>query len=492
MQEPPKIRDKRGWGKEMAFTKDTFEHNPGLAELFKRKILDIAKEVEFPEDLIDFDSHMDMKGTYSENLTRFYQAYPRLSERSDYLKKNPIRKISESRIERVYQAYQANNGVPVIVAANNGESFADAPIELTEPRLPTLSFNFTYQVTVETPPVTPKISLKHEPAIQPPTAISRLEQRLDRPTHFLIVGDIGTAKSSLGCSILDEFHKKTTKPCFVYRHPKPDLFPSWVKPIANISELPQGAVLLIDEASKYFDQFSYRKSGNQELAEIMRLARQNDQTIILIAHTSTILNPNLVLPIAVYLLKEPTMFQRYKERPMVRQAYKDIKKLRRIDEYHSEPIHKDEYYWLDSQTLERETFTKPDWFTEALSTAYSGSQNTSPQSQLPKSQPKTVPISVRSLGGNQSFIQPFKARPSFKPKRSTGVSNQGLLRKFASRPLPSLPRAGLGTFDAAGLIIALVLGLIGLASLVRGVWGIGVILLLVAGVCLLSSHSRFG
>ncbi|MGP8070857.1 MAG: hypothetical protein ACLP5V_13315 [Candidatus Bathyarchaeia archaeon] len=476
--------------------KDTFETNPGLAELFKRKILDIAKEVEFPEDLIDFNSHMDMKGTYCENLTRFYQAYPRLSERSDYLERNPIREISESRIELSYQAYQANNGVPMIVAANNGESFTDASSpELTEPSLPTLSFNFTYQVTVETPPITPQIALKHETAVQSPTpetGVSRLEERLDRPTHFLIIGDIGTAKTSLGCSILDEFHKKTTKPCFVYRHPKPDLFPSWVKPIANISELPQGAVCLIDEASKYFDQFSYRNSGNQELAEIMRLARQNDQTIILIAHTSTILNPNLVLPIAVYLLKEPTMFQRYKERPMVRQAYKEIKELRRVDKQHSEPIHKNEYYWLDSQTLERETFTKPDWFTDALSTAYSGSTNTSPQPQSPKPQPKTAPIPVRSSGGNQSFIQPLKAMQPFKPKRSTGVPKQGLLRKFASRPLPSFPRAGLGTFDPAGLLITLVLGLIGLASLVRGVWGIAVILLLVAGVCLLSSHSRFG
>jgi len=85
MQERPKIRDKRGWGKEMAFAKDTFEHNPGLAELFKRKIFDVAREVEFPEDLIDFNSHMDMKGTDSENLRLFYREYPRLSERSDYL-----------------------------------------------------------------------------------------------------------------------------------------------------------------------------------------------------------------------------------------------------------------------------------------------------------------------------------------------------------------------------------------------------------------------
>jgi hypothetical protein len=107
--------------------RDTFERNPGLTELFKRKILDIAKEVEFPTDLIDFDSHLDMKGTYSENLTRFYQAYPRLSERSDYLKRNPIQEISSPQIERAYQAYQVNNGVPIIAVATTGETFTDTP-----------------------------------------------------------------------------------------------------------------------------------------------------------------------------------------------------------------------------------------------------------------------------------------------------------------------------------------------------------------------------
>ena len=131
--------------------RDTFELNPGLAKLFKRKILEIAREVHFPEDLIDFKTHMDMKGTYSDNLRIFYHEYPRLSERSDYLKKNPVQRLSEPQIQRSYRAYQISNGetpepiTPIIAIANTRETLTEPTIqEPTRPTYPTLSFSFNY------------------------------------------------------------------------------------------------------------------------------------------------------------------------------------------------------------------------------------------------------------------------------------------------------------------------------------------------------------
>jgi hypothetical protein len=131
----------------MAIIRDTFELNPGLAELFKKKILDIARDVQFPEDLIDFETHMDMKGTYADNLRIFYREYPRLSEKSDYLKRNPIQQLSKAQVEGGYRTYQKCNGerpeptIPVI--ANTGESLTE-PTILTTPSYPTLSFSFNY------------------------------------------------------------------------------------------------------------------------------------------------------------------------------------------------------------------------------------------------------------------------------------------------------------------------------------------------------------
>jgi hypothetical protein len=330
--------------------------------------------------------------------------------------------------------------------------------------------------------------LKHESTILTPIVekgVSRLDERLDTCTHYLIIGDIGTAKTSLGCSIIDKYHKKTRKPIFVYRSPKPGLFPSWVKPLTDFKELPQGAVVLIDEASRYFDQFSYRKSGNQELAEIMRLARQNDQTVILIAHTSTILNPNLVLPIAVYLLKQPTMFQRFQERPMIRQAYKKIEKLRRIDEFHSEPIHKDEYYWLDSQTLEKETFTKAEWFSEEISKAYSGSTVPSPS---------TSPVAISHARAQvRRFIEPQPTRRFQPPIKNQPSVRLGVRLGSLSRLTRRFHRSGrTGVSDPSIRPLATLIGLIGLFGLLKGAWTVAALCLPVAFLAAIASTSRFG
>ena len=48
--------------------RDTFEANPGLYELFKRKILDRAQSAGFSKGMIDFESRIDMKGTFQDNL----------------------------------------------------------------------------------------------------------------------------------------------------------------------------------------------------------------------------------------------------------------------------------------------------------------------------------------------------------------------------------------------------------------------------------------
>jgi hypothetical protein len=127
--------------------RDTFELNPGLAELFKKKILQIAREVQFPEDLIDFESHIDMKGTYGDNLRIFYREYPRLSEKSDFLKRNPIQQLSKAQVEGAYRTYQKVNGVmpeaTVPVIANTGETLSE-PTTPTTPSYPVLSFSFNY------------------------------------------------------------------------------------------------------------------------------------------------------------------------------------------------------------------------------------------------------------------------------------------------------------------------------------------------------------
>lgn len=92
--------------------RDTFETNPGLCELFKRKMLERARAVRLSESLIDFDAHLDMKGTYQDNLRIFYRGYPQLTQNSDYLRISSIRPLSGVALEHSWRGYERGHGNP--------------------------------------------------------------------------------------------------------------------------------------------------------------------------------------------------------------------------------------------------------------------------------------------------------------------------------------------------------------------------------------------
>jgi predicted hydrocarbon binding protein len=90
--------------------RDTFETNPGLCELFKRKILERARFVGLSEDSIDFQAQIDKKGTYQDNLRAFYREYPQLSQNSDYFRIKSVRPLSGAALEQSWRGYERSNG----------------------------------------------------------------------------------------------------------------------------------------------------------------------------------------------------------------------------------------------------------------------------------------------------------------------------------------------------------------------------------------------
>jgi len=89
--------------------RDTFETNPGLCELFKRKILSRAQSAGLSSELIDFKTQIDMKGTFQENLRAFYREYPQLAEESDYLRLRSPRRLTGAALEQSWRSYQRSN-----------------------------------------------------------------------------------------------------------------------------------------------------------------------------------------------------------------------------------------------------------------------------------------------------------------------------------------------------------------------------------------------
>jgi predicted hydrocarbon binding protein len=90
--------------------RDTFEANPGLCELFKRKIIDRAQSAGLSKDMIDFDSRIDMKGTFHDNLRTFYREYPQLAQDSDYFRLKSPRSLSGVVLEQSWLSYERSNG----------------------------------------------------------------------------------------------------------------------------------------------------------------------------------------------------------------------------------------------------------------------------------------------------------------------------------------------------------------------------------------------
>ncbi len=88
--------------------RDTFETNPGLRELFKRKMVEKARFVGLNEGHIDFDSQIDVKGTYHDNLRTFYRKYPQLSQDSDYFRIKSGQPLSGAALERSWRSYEGN------------------------------------------------------------------------------------------------------------------------------------------------------------------------------------------------------------------------------------------------------------------------------------------------------------------------------------------------------------------------------------------------
>jgi predicted hydrocarbon binding protein len=90
--------------------RDTFETNRGLCELFKYKMRERARLFGLSEGLIDFESHIDVKGTYEDNLRIFYREYPQLSQDSDYLRIKSFRTSNGAALERKWRSYERSNG----------------------------------------------------------------------------------------------------------------------------------------------------------------------------------------------------------------------------------------------------------------------------------------------------------------------------------------------------------------------------------------------
>ncbi len=163
--------------------RDTFETNPGLCELFKRKIVERARVLGLSEGMIDFESQIDMKGTYEDNLRSFYREYPQLSQESDYFRIKPIRPLSGAVLERSWQAYERNNGHENL---DPNAQPANHPYTVTA-MLPELTITYTIGVG---PVVTRTAAPKQPDPFSAEPVIQQVEANSSTSMHSELVNSI--------------------------------------------------------------------------------------------------------------------------------------------------------------------------------------------------------------------------------------------------------------------------------------------------------------
>lgn len=180
--------------------------------------------------------------------------------------------------------------------------------------------------------------------------------------NFLIIGKKGSAKTGLGWSFAKNIADASGRRLYIFNYPKPELLKKLPFEVINITNKDKllhvvDGVVLLDEASKEFD--SMEKKVNQQLRNILQVSRQNNTDFIFICHNSYFLNRGLFSFVDVRIIKETNPQHWALERPYMAKQYEDI------------AVFGAENFYIDSDYMRGyQTFIKPEWYTEEMSTAY--------------------------------------------------------------------------------------------------------------------------
>lgn len=181
-----------------------------------------------------------------------------------------------------------------------------------------------------------------------------------KSTHIVILGKRREGKTSLGFEILRWHKEMNNKEILIYRFPKPEILPRWIRNINNVREIGCNQVILIDEASNDLDQYSYQKQSNRFLSQLLKRAGQTNTSFIFVDHNSGFLNKNMLRMIDIWILKKNTEFAVEDERKFVRALYSRMLWEPKINEYF---VHSEGYEGILK-------FSTPEFFTEELSTGF--------------------------------------------------------------------------------------------------------------------------
>lgn len=190
------------------------------------------------------------------------------------------------------------------------------------------------------------------------------KKRLDKSSLImLITGKRGSGKTALGFSFLEALGRKRK----AYYLGKAKL-PWFIRQVADIKEVKNNSVVLIDEAAISYSSRDSMKKSNKLLAGLMLIARHKNLSLILITQNSAMLDLNVMRLSDTLLFKEPSLLQARFERKSIldlfRKAEAQFKKIPADDR-------KKYFYVLDDEFEGMLSCSLPEFWNEGISKTFS-------------------------------------------------------------------------------------------------------------------------
>lgn len=187
----------------------------------------------------------------------------------------------------------------------------------------------------------------------------------DFPFSTAIIGDVGSGKTAVATSIIDQY-KDEYAPYIVARKSVHKTYPEWMKRIdpENL-RIPKDAIIFIDDIHLYYHAREWAGGKSRLLDALSRERRQVNSAIVMTTQDAAVVDINLIRMLSAIIIKKPGLMQRKYERsaiqPMLNRAYKELKD-------------KDiaATYIISNQKDEEEVIniSPPAWFTDEISMAH--------------------------------------------------------------------------------------------------------------------------
>ncbi len=141
----------------------------------------------------------------------------------------------------------------------------------------------------------------------------------------IVLGARGSGKTAFSLKLIENIYAKKRRPCYAIGFRKAEM-PAWVKVVENISEIENGAIVLIDEGGVLFNSRRSMTTANKLLGELILIARHKNLSILFISQNSSNLDVNILRQADYLVLKPSSLLQKDFERKKIKQIYDEVDK----------------------------------------------------------------------------------------------------------------------------------------------------------------------